>query len=116
MTCYRYIELNPVRAGMVHQSGDYPYSSYARNATVHLDELTPEHPIYKALATTPDMRQTAYRALFSDAIVSELLETIRDTTNACRILGNDRFKDQIDAMLKRSVRRGKAGRPRKHAP
>ncbi len=32
LTCMRYIELNPVRAGMVKAPSDYPWSSYGTNA------------------------------------------------------------------------------------
>jgi putative transposase len=51
--------------------------------------------------------------LFADEISPELLALVRNTTNACQVLGNDRFKDQIEAMLGRSVRPGKPGRPPK---
>jgi putative transposase len=113
LTCYRYIELNPVRAGMVRHPADYPYSSFGHNATGKTDAVLTTHPIYQSLAATPEQRQAAYRALFADEIEPELLALVRDTTNACRILGNDRFKNQIEAMLGRSVRPGKAGRPPK---
>jgi putative transposase len=111
LTCYRYVELNPVRAGMVRHPGEYPYSSYHHNATGKPDTLLTEHSVYRSLATAFEQRQAAYRALFSDEIAPDVLELVRDTTNACRVLGNDKFKDRIEARLGRSVRRGKAGRP-----
>ena len=111
LTCYRYIELNPVRAGMVRRPGDYPYSSYRHNANGQPDRLITPHPLYQSLATTQRQRLSAYRALFADEIAPELLALVRNTTNACQVLGNDRFKDQIEAMLGRSVRPGKPGRP-----
>jgi putative transposase len=115
LTCYRYIELNPVRAGMVTAPGDYRYSSYSCNATGKPDSLVSSHPVYQALATSTDQQQVAYRALFSTDIAPELLATIRSTTNACQVIGNEKFKDQIETMLGRSVRPGKSGRPRKTA-
>jgi putative transposase len=111
LTCYRYVELNPVRAGMVRHPGDYAYSSYHHNATGKSDNLLTEHSVYRSLATALEQRQAAYRALFGDEIGPDVLELVRDATNACRILGNDRFKDRIEARLGRSVRRGKVGRP-----
>ena len=111
LTCYRYVELNPVRAGMVRQPGDYPYSSYHHNAAGKMDNLLTEHSVYRSLAASPEQRRAAYRALFADEIASDILELVRDTTNACRVLGNNRFKDRVEARLGRSVRRGKAGRP-----
>jgi putative transposase len=114
LTCYRYIELNPVRAGIVRLPGDYRYSSYCHNATGKSDPLLSTHPVYQSLATNQEQRLASYRALFADEIERELLELVRYTTNACQVLGNDEFKDQIEAMLGRSVRPGKAGRPPKH--
>ena len=111
LTCQKYIELNPVRAGLVSAPGDYPYSSYAHNAHGDDDNVVSPHKIYDSLARTAKERQAAYLAFFRDSVSPELLATIRKTTNACLVLGNDRFKDQIEAMLGRSVRPGKSGRP-----
>lgn len=113
LSCYRYVELNPVRAGMVRHPGDYPYSSYHHNAVGESDALLTEHPVYQSLAASPEQRRAAYQALFADSIAPELLKLVRNTTNACRILGNERFKDQIEVILGRPVRPGKAGRPPK---
>ena len=113
LTCYRYIELNPVRAGIVRHPADYPYSRYRHTAAGQTDSLLTTHPVYQSLATTPAKRQAAYRSLFADEIAPELLALVRDTTNACQVLGNERFKDHIEAMLGRSVRPGKTGRPAK---
>jgi putative transposase len=114
LTCYKYIELNPVRAGIVSGPAEYPYSSFAFNAIGRADELLKPHPIYLSLAASAGERQAAYRKLFRDSIAPELLTTIRDTTNACLVLGNDRFRDQIEVMLGRSVRHRKNGRPKKN--
>ena len=113
LTCHKYIELNPVRAGLVSAPGDYPYSSFAHNASGRSDGLVTPHDIYESLACTAGERRAAYRKLFQDSVAPEILSAIRDTTNACLVLGNDRFKDQIEAMLGRSVRPGKDGRPLK---
>ena len=111
LNCCRYIELNPVRAGMVRDPDQYPYSSYRRNAIGESDELVATHDVYEELGKTEAQRCAAYRALFANEFPADLLKEIRDTTNACQILGNDKFKDQIEAMLGRSVRPGRAGRP-----
>jgi putative transposase len=116
LICQRYIELNPVRAGMVPAPGAYPWSSYRHNAAGQSDPLITPHAVYHALASDPQQRQAHYRALFADALTPATLRLIRDTTNACRVLGNDKFKDQIENMLGRSVRPGQGGRPRKKAP
>lgn len=113
LTCYRYVELNPVRASIVSHPGEYRFSSYRHNAFGKPDALITPHAVYQSLAAEPEQRFAAYRALFADEIAPELLTLVRDTTNACRVLGNDRFKDYVESMLGRSVRQGKAGRPRK---
>jgi len=44
LTCYRYIELNPVRAAMVQRPEDYPWSSNRANAMGAADLLVTPHP------------------------------------------------------------------------
>lgn len=112
LTCQRYIELNPVRAHMVAEPGDYPYSSYAHHAAGFADALITAHACYLDLAVDPSARQQAYRMLFHNVIDEELLARIRKNTNACGVIGDNRFKAQIETMLGRAVPTGKRGRPR----
>ena len=58
-------------------------------------------------------RCEAYRELFRVDLDAKVLGEIRDNLNRCRALGSERFKDAIEAALHRTVRPGKAGRPRK---
>jgi len=113
LTCYRYIELNPVRAGIVGSPGDYPYSSYAYHTSDTYDPLISDHDLYLHLGETTKARQEAYRSLFEGHIDAKTVEEIRGCTNACLVLGNEQFKDEVEEMLRRSVRHKKAGRPRK---
>ena len=115
LSCQRYIELNPVRAGMVAAPGDYPWSSYRHHALGKPDPLLTSHARYLALHAAPSARQQAYRSLFRDTLSEELLTQFRQNTNACTVIGNDRFKAQIATMLGRALPTGKRGRPRKHA-
>lgn len=78
--CYRYIELNPVRAGLVSSPGQYRWSSHAANAYGEGSWLTP-HPEYLALGDTPDERHAAYQGFFDEQLTDEELTTIRA---ACR--------------------------------
>lgn len=64
LACQRYIELNPVRAGMVQDPGEYPWSSYRANALGHGDPVVSPHPLYSTLGETEAARQLAYRAPF----------------------------------------------------
>jgi putative transposase len=112
LTCQRYIELNPVRARMVAAPGDYPYSSYAHNAGGFDDVLLTPHPCYLDLGADPSARQQVYRGLFHELLDEEMLVRIRKNTNACGVIGDNRFKVQIEATLGRPVPTGKRGRPK----
>jgi putative transposase len=80
----RYIELNPVRAGMVVHPSEYPWSSYLFNAQgnggANADWLLP-HAEYLRLGSNPVDRQSAYRQLFRAAISGDNLAQIRECTH-----------------------------------
>jgi putative transposase len=73
LTCYRYIELNPVRAGMVAAPQDYPWSSHTINTSGSEDLLVRRHPVLESVGTS-------YRALFDERLDAEQLEEIRKAT------------------------------------
>lgn len=114
LACQRYIELNPVRAGLVSDPASYPHSSYRYNALGDYDPVVSPHGVYQNLGDSDADRRKNYRLLFESALDSKLIDNIRDTTNACLVLGNDAFKSQIESVLKRRVRPAKIGRPRMH--
>ena len=60
LACMRYIELNPVRAGIVAQAADYRWSSYRANALGYIDPIVTPHPLYYALGRSPEARRAAY--------------------------------------------------------
>lgn len=111
--CQRYIELNPVRAGMVQHPGDYPWSSYRINAQGEPSRLVTPHALYKQQGRTARERQRAYRELFHQVLEPGLIEDIRKATNGNYALGTERFASEVAAMLGRRVVPGRAGRPRK---
>ena len=108
---YRYIELNPVRADMVTDPGEYRWSSYQINALGKVSNLCTPHPEYLELGLEPLERRKNYRALFIQRIDGELLEGIRAKTNKGLAVGHDRFKDEIELLTGRRVRAKKRGRP-----
>jgi putative transposase len=115
LTVMRYIELNPVRAGMVAHPRDYPWSSYLYNALAeggkNLDWLTP-HPEYLALGRKEADRQAAYRQLFRAAISGQELKDIRECTHTGWALGSERFKQEIERLGGRRAESKGVGRPR----
>ena len=113
LTCYRYIEFNPLRAKMVVSADSYRWSSYRHNALAQMDSLVGEHPAYIALGTSPDERAMVYRKLCDEAISPDDLIQIRAHVEQERVLGSERFQNEIASTLARSVQLRGPGRPRK---
>jgi len=101
LTCYRYIELNPVRAGLVAAPQGYRWSSCRANGLGQPAKLWTPHKIYQELGKTPEERAEAYRALFVGRIDADLLSRIRSAANQGMALGNDRFKAEIERLAGR---------------
>jgi putative transposase len=80
--CYRYIELNPVRAGMVSQPAAYAWSSHRSNAGSDEDPLISPHVEYSALSSVVELRHAAYRNLFTQSDDPQFLKQVREATNA----------------------------------
>lgn len=112
LICSRYIELNPVRAGMIENPQSYPWSSYAHNALGNEDSLVKEHSVYRQLGRNPADRESAYRALFRGYISKDDLTNIREATNKGWTLGNDRFQEKIKKLTSRRMKPLPRGRPR----
>lgn len=112
LTCMRYIELSPIRAGMVAHPGEYKWSSYHANAQDCIDPLIDNHPTYTMLGTTNEVRQAAYRELFRHHMDHETLHEIREALNHELVLGRSYFKDKIEKLTERQTRLGQPGRPR----
>lgn len=115
MGCYRYIELNPVRAGMVSDPADYVWSSYQCNALGRRSEILSPHDAYLELGPTDEERQMAYRSLFQAELGEGMIKDIREATNRGLAVGNERFKQEIAANYKRRLKPGRVGRPKKEA-
>jgi putative transposase len=109
--CHRYIELNPVRVGMVEHPGGYRWSSYGHNAQGLVDAVIRPHALYTGLGGTAPLRQEAYRELFRYQLDPGLVDQIRTATNEGFVLGTERFQKKIAAMLGRRTWRGSPGRP-----
>ena len=98
---YRYIELNPVRAGMVDHPCDYRWSSHLANAYGATDSIVTPHVSYMALDVDDSTRLTAYRALFDGELDDADLAAVRESTRKGWALGGTRFREQIATMLGR---------------
>ncbi|MEN8189344.1 MAG: transposase [Thermodesulfobacteriota bacterium] len=109
---YRYIELNPVRADMVADPGDYQWSSYQFNGLGKAFNLCTPHPEYLALGTEPSERRKNYCALFAHNVNDVLMDDIRKNSNKGMAVGSDRFKEKIESLTGRRLRTKKRGRPK----
>ena len=101
LLCYRYIELNPVRANMVQHPAEYPWSSYCANALGQPDALITPHSLYDALGQDEATRQAQYRSLFAGQLDEISLSQLREATNKAWVLGSEHFKQKIANQLNR---------------
>ena len=111
LACCRYIELNPVRAGMVRGPRDYCWSSYRAHAQGASDPLVADHELYRRIGRSASDRQTGYRVLFRTALDEAFVEDLRAATQGGWALGDMRFKRQIAEALGRRVTPLPRGRP-----
>lgn len=109
MCCYRYIELNPVRAGIVQHPADYLWSSYLANAEGLPSELVTPHSVYQLLGRTPMERHEAYRGLFASELGDKVVEEIRLRTKSGFAIGNEDFIRQAELACGRRVSPAKRG-------
>src|SRR5262249_25252792 len=116
LVCMRYIELNPVRAGMVARPMDYVWSSHAHNAGAEsLPWLTPA-ATYRELGRTNLERTDHYRALFDAPIAARDLNFIRESLQACRGLGGEAFLRRVEERTGLPAAVAPRGRPRRQFP
>jgi putative transposase len=101
--CSRYIEENPLRAGMVRELSHYRWSSYAFNALGREDPLIIPHDRYLALGSSPARRQLAYRRMFRAPNDDTTLQAIRYATNHAWALGSEQFQREISGKGRRAA-------------
>lgn len=95
LACQRYIELNPVRAGMVVDPACYRWSSYGFHAFGQPDKVLVPHPIYLEMGRTLSDRQRAYRTLARSELDADVIGEIRKAVNQNQPLGDARFLETI---------------------
>jgi putative transposase len=111
LRCQRYIDLNPVRAGMVSSPAEYPWSSYRHHALGDPSGLITPHPTYLAIAEDPARRRQAYAEMVAEGTPPDDLEQLRVHVRQGRAWGSRRFQLQIEELLHRSAAARPRGRP-----
>lgn len=110
LTLYRYIDLNPVRAGIVAAPEQYRWSSAKDHLGPTGSSLIVDHDVYVRLGAAREERVRAYAALVREPLEERALSQIRVAVRQGSVLGSDGFKDQIEIQLGRRVRLGRPGR------
>lgn len=111
LRCYQYIELNPVRAGMVARPENYEWSSYHANALAVPSSIVTAHEIIQNLGVTRREQADAYRESFKD-LTAYVVEDIRKALQTGTPLGNKGFKNQVEKLLGVKVGYAERGRPK----
>ncbi len=111
LKCYRYIELNPVVAGLVTSPEEYAWSSYHCNALGDPNPVLSQHECYHQLACNDSLRCSEYRKLFLEALSRKDRHEIRKAANYSMPVGSDRFVAQIERTIGRKLGYIGRGRP-----
>ena len=111
LTCYGYIELNPVRAHIVSSPERYRWSSFRCNALGEANAMIDPHPDYVGLGASSDDRCHNYFSLVVSQIDEDSVCKIRQATQGNYVLGDTCFQEKMALALGRRVIPGKAGRP-----
>ena len=112
LTCSRYVELNPVAAGMVCDPEAYPWSSHMANARGRHSMLVP-HDEYLALGKDSKSRCSAYRELSKRQLGDNDVDLIEEACHYCQPIGDARFRREIERKYGIKLGQSARGRPRK---
>jgi putative transposase len=111
LACMAYIDLNPVRADMVAQARDYPWSSHAHYVGLRADKLLTPHALVWALGNTPFAREATYAELVQAGISAGQQQALTDSALRGWALGGPEFVENLQKKTTRRVSKATAGRP-----
>jgi putative transposase len=111
--CCRYIELNPLRAGMVTDPAAYRWSSYAAKVQGKRDMVVDSHPSYLSMGENEQERQKTYAEYVLGTVPEYEIKLIREALQRGQLTGSDRFRDEVEKKLGIRVSNKKPGRPKK---
>ena len=112
LACMVYMDLNPVRAGMVMDPADYPWSSHSHYVGRRSDRMVTPHPLYWELGNTPFARDEAYASLVRAGVSSDQQRALTDSALRGWALGEPNYVADLQRRTERRVARSLAGRPK----
>ncbi|MDM0114434.1 transposase [Variovorax sp. J22R133] len=110
LACMAYIDLNPVRAGMVAEARDYPWSSYGHYAGLRSDKMITPHPLYWTLGNTPFAREAAYAELVRAGVSQADTNLLTESTLRGWAAGDSEFVDLLQKTTNRRLVKNRPGR------
>ena len=111
LKCLRYIEMNPLRAGIIREFGEYRWSSYNYYAYGIKVGLIDENPWYIGLGKDQKGRQSAYQKFLNETISEEEWKTIREITQKQGVYSDINFKREVEKRVGRRIEIRRIGRP-----
>ncbi|VAW94423.1 hypothetical protein MNBD_GAMMA23-2552 [hydrothermal vent metagenome] len=96
---------------MVEHPAEYRWSSYRVNGQDEKSNVITPHACYLGLHQDSEERKKCYRHFFEHQLDASDIHAIREAAQFSMPLGNDRFKQQIETALERSIGFMKRGRP-----
>jgi putative transposase len=115
LTVLRYVEANPLRAGMVADLAAYPWSSYGLHGLGRADPLVCQAPVWEGLAKTESARQAYWRKWVHKPITERELTLLRRAVTSGRPFGDESWVTRMAATLTINLAPRPRGRPRKHS-
>jgi putative transposase len=111
LACMAYLDLNPVRGGLVQQPRDYPWSSHGHYVGLRNDKLITPHPLVWELGNTPFAREAAYAELVQAGITTEQQSALTQSMLKGWALGEKDYVADLQKRTARRVSRIQPGRP-----
>lgn len=113
LACMRYIELNPVRAGLCAVPQDWPWSSASHHLGLARQALISEHPLYWSMGNTPFEREHAYREFMDQGVPVHEQSAFTEAVLRGRPMASEAFLRPLAAEHEQVIARRPRGRPRK---
>lgn len=111
LSCMAYIDLNPVRAGMVTDPAHHPWSSHRHLIGLSRDKLVTPHALFWSLGNTPFAREAAYAELVAAGVPDQRRSELTCSVLTGWALGPADFIAKLEGSTQRRVLPAKAGRP-----